>query len=350
MRGTVVLHMFMMVHRQLEESVNLCLYQKAIAANTDIEMEPVRALDKAVAYHTGSLEGKVANDSEDGHLLFFLANIMCSHFNTCKEEDSSLINEDIFFYFNNLKENYVNDEDCDKAEHAVEHNLMKKLQVPLVQATLLSAYFQQHEKQSSSGANAEGAMYAASILPLVHACSAADATLIYEQMKLGRESTVDFAIVKQALERNYQCMGVSCFEIGGVYIHFRHPEGAEPCADIESEGNSSSRVPVDSGGSQSSFESEESSSDIVPVDSGGSQNPSTGSEGTPSTPTLLGIAASTYEPLGSYTPTTFVADHVRHSLSGAPGYSTRPVLLTSSCLLSSCRLPLQWIKPNWNTP
>jgi len=48
----------------------------------------------------------------------------------------------------------------------------------------------------------------------VHKCSAADAKTIYDNTKIGGAST-DFTAVKAAFERNYECLGVTCANIGG---------------------------------------------------------------------------------------------------------------------------------------
>ena len=54
-------------------------------------------------------------------------------------------------------------------------------------------------------------------------------------MKLGKTSSTDFGAVKGALARNFDCMGLDCFDIGGVYIDGDYVPGAEPCSndDIE---------------------------------------------------------------------------------------------------------------------
>ena len=60
---------------------------------------------------------------------------------------------------------------------------------------------------------AEAATFGMAIAPRVNTCSPADAKIIYDNMKIGAAS-LDWAAVKAALERNYQCMGVTCADIG----------------------------------------------------------------------------------------------------------------------------------------
>ena len=64
---------------------------------------------------------------------------------------------------------------------------------------------------------AEGAVFAASVLPLVHYCNPAAASTISGQMKFGLYDAgtfPDFASVKKALEEAYPCLGVSCAQVG----------------------------------------------------------------------------------------------------------------------------------------
>lgn len=270
MKGTVALHMFMMVLRELEHSLDLC----AADGNDDdddysIEDDPLRALDKAVAYYMGSLEGNVANNSTNSHMLYYIAESICADFNTC-ESGESRVNRDLFLDFNLLQDIYEDNDDCSLARKVVQGGLAHMLYIPLIQTTLFYAFKQGVEDQTSPAntakINAEGAMFTAAILPMLHSCDADDAEIVYQNMKLDETSSTDFFAVKQALERNYGCMGLTCFDIGGVFIEGEYFAGAEPCTD----------------------EPEESSSadtDIAPV-------------------------VSKYELLGSYAPSTDVADYV----------------------------------------
>lgn len=90
--------------------------------------------------------------------------------------------------------------------------------VPLVQGTIRYAYLTDIEfsPNVSEKARAEGAVFAASVLPVVNACSVEDAKIIYDNMKVGSSAT-DFRAVKRAFERNYGCMGISGADVGGLY-------------------------------------------------------------------------------------------------------------------------------------
>merc|ERR1719407_215875 len=73
----------------------------------------------------------------------------------------------------------------------------------------------------------EAAVFAASVLPMVHACSAADAKIIDDHTKLGQDrgtppadgkatKPAQFTEVKAAFERNYACLGITCADVGAL--------------------------------------------------------------------------------------------------------------------------------------
>merc|ERR1712046_242311 len=78
-----------------------------------------------------------------------------------------------------------------------------------------------------------GAVFAASVLPLVHDCSTEAAGTIYDNMKLGATST-DFVAVKNAFESTYSCLSISCAEVGGYWdaLDNKYEAFAGPCTDV----------------------------------------------------------------------------------------------------------------------
>ena len=208
------MNVWMYVIREMEDALDDCK-AGCLKCNDD----PVHAWDEAVAFYTGSQQE--AGGSTDGYLLYALANKRCINFKTCGENGDSTeglakLNNDIFREFKIGQQNLVNGK-CDDARKQKER-IAQLMAVPLIQGTLRYAYLT--DKQTSSEfdekSNAEGAVFAASILPVVHACSPGDAQIIYENMYAGSPSA-DFAAVKSAFERNYGCMGISGSDVGGLY-------------------------------------------------------------------------------------------------------------------------------------
>merc|ERR1712013_46153 len=173
---------------------------------------PVHAWDEAWAFYTGSLEGKFGNAA--GIFPYRLAENMCSIMDTCLAGKSQ-VNRELEDAFIDGK-NKIDQGDCSGAE-AYKKTIMTKMSIPLIQATLNSAY-NVANGDSSSKAKAEAATYAGSILPQVAKCSSADAEIIKNNLWID-SSPLDmdgFNAVKGAFENNYGCIGVTCDDIGGM--------------------------------------------------------------------------------------------------------------------------------------
>ena len=93
---------------------------------------------------------------------------------------------------------------------------------------------------TSTEAWAEGATYAAALLPLLYYCDSSSgrnaAAIVAEQMALGSAS-VNFVKVKNAVEQSYQCLGITCIEVGGLWNPNNgtgaYRTSASPCVDSQ---------------------------------------------------------------------------------------------------------------------
>jgi len=88
--------------------------------------------------------------------------------------------------------------------------------VPQIQATLRYAYKVGVQGKAYDKEQAEGAAFAAGVLPRIHHCSPEAADIVYENMRVGAPST-DHALVKSAFECVYQCIGITCADVGGLF-------------------------------------------------------------------------------------------------------------------------------------
>lgn len=225
--GVVALNVWLRVVVEMFRAVGTCkgTFQDDSTAG--------RHWDMAVALYTGSFEGTTGDG--DGKLLHQLTDDMCLAFRTCGSGSDgnfgrAFANRQILKSFREGKTAIGN---CGRLE-ALAQNVEIFMKISLVQATLKFAY------QRSNGATNEidkgaGAAFASAILPHVYDCNPQDAAAIYRNMDVGSTS-VDFAEVKQALERQYQCLGITCQSIGGLFANSLNTYyiGAEPCADNRS--------------------------------------------------------------------------------------------------------------------
>jgi hypothetical protein len=224
-KGTAFMNVFMYVLREMEDAVDDCENGCATeACNAD----QVHAWDEAVAFYTGSL---VKSDPNGGVLLYTLAQKRCANFNTCGDDGVAAINTEIFTQFDAGKQNFQLGK-CSEAEQNLA-KISSMMSVPLVQGTLRYAHIIGEEGGMAEKAEAEGATFAAAVLPFLHACDPEAASLVYTNMKTGSGAAKDFAAVKEAFESNYDCMGITCAQVGGLLQAdgVTYFPGAEPCGN-----------------------------------------------------------------------------------------------------------------------
>jgi hypothetical protein len=232
-KGILVLNLWMFIIRDIEVAVNSCVPGGA----KENQAEALSYWDEAVAFYVGYLEGNV--EKGDGTLLYDLANQNCIYFKTCGEgtnQDSgnSAVNIRIMRSFE-VGQNDIYEGRCSDAKSRKE-DIVRTMAIPLIQGTILYSYLRDYvispdNEDDREMVDAIGAAYAASVIPLVHACNKEDAAIIYDYMRLGLFDS-DFPKVKGAFQRNYACLQVTCQDIGGpYYAKIGYYAGAEPCSD-----------------------------------------------------------------------------------------------------------------------
>jgi hypothetical protein len=222
------MNIFMWVIRELEDALDDC-ERGCISCNDD----SVHAWDEAVCFYTGSIEGQDGL-TPDGKMLHQLADKRCQNYKTCGVEGkdfdgTAAVNYEIFDLFA-LGNYQLQSGNCPGAR-ATTKLVTELMYVPLIQGTLRYAYtldkLSGGEKES-----AEGATFAASVLPRIHAANEDAAKTIYDNMRVGATST-DHAAVKGAFESVYAHLGIDCADIGGLWNDATdsYYEGMGPCAD-----------------------------------------------------------------------------------------------------------------------
>jgi hypothetical protein len=241
-RGMMYMNSWMYVIREFRYSANVCRTEcekKCQPGNAECRQcseSAVKEWDEAVAMYTGSWAAH--KDHGGGYMPYALAETEAFNFLTFdNRRGASRVNSEIFTLFEDGLE-LIQQARCGEAEEVVDR-ISRLMTVPLVQGVLRYAHKRSglsNEDQTSTLAEmhlGEGAAFAAAALPMVFKCSHADARTIYSNMRIGSTS-VDFAAVKLALESNYDCMGITCADVGGIVdVHgnseYTYMKGAEPC-------------------------------------------------------------------------------------------------------------------------
>ena len=136
---------------------------------------------------------------------------MCVHYKTCgatggQTSGGSRVNAEISTLFFD-GQRFLKAGQCSPLR-ALTYKIVQLMTVPLVQATLRSAYklgFNRAEQPAETAP--EGATFAAALLPLLHYCDSSSgrtaAPIVAKDLVLGAVST-DFLRVKNAIEQSYQ--------------------------------------------------------------------------------------------------------------------------------------------------
>jgi hypothetical protein len=224
----------MVIIYRLENALALC-----IPGGSSIEqVDALTSWDEAAALYAGHLQGSPGK--KDGVLMYSLANRHCDYFRTCGEkanldEGNSAVNLQIYRALS-AGQMDINNGRCDAARNQ-KLDIERIMVIPLIQGTLLYSYLSDYEimlddQYDREYLDASGAVFAASILPLIHSCNPRDAEIVYDYMRAGLFDS-DYPAVRAALERNYACLGVTCSQIGGIYEKSLggYLEKAAPCSD-----------------------------------------------------------------------------------------------------------------------
>eukprot|EP00980_Cylindrotheca_fusiformis_P003785 scaffold834_cov123-Cylindrotheca_fusiformis.AAC.32 len=223
------LSIWMYTIRQMEQAVAEC--------DKGNYKEGVHFWDEAVAYYSGSRS--IQPETNGGELVFGEAELRCKAFATCGESSDSLegmayTNIEAFKHFEH-GQNSLDRGKCRLAKEDKER-IAVMMTIPLIQGTLRYAHIVASKEEYNDEHGAKAALYALSVLPLVHSCSKDDAETIYENLKSKDSADVDFSAVKNAFENNYKCLNIQCSEVGGIWdwdLNDYKP-GASPCQSEDS--------------------------------------------------------------------------------------------------------------------
>ena len=229
-KAIAFVNVFMYVIREFEDGIDQCELGNIEDGN--------HGWDEGVCFFAGSLEGTDGSGSE-GVMIHRLIDKRCAEWKTCGEnadeiEGQAKLNDDLLVLFDQGKAE-LSTGDCEAASATLEQ-ITPKLYIPLIQGAISYAYEIAFFEEAGEKERAEGATFAAAILPRIHAADADAAATIYDNLNFNAEST-DFAAVKSAFESVYEDLGITCADVGGFYnaTAEAYYEGAEPCGAAAAE-------------------------------------------------------------------------------------------------------------------
>jgi len=227
-KGTAYMSFWMYVIHEMEDAVADC--SAGCSAGSCNDDAGATAWDEAVAFYTGSLEG--VDGSGDGKLIYALADKLSPNFKTGGDLADSIsgtshANLEIFKNFGQGKDNIAAGNCAGAKEN--KNKIEALMTIPLVQGTLRYAWKGEYEDYSEA-ASAELATFAMAVLPVVSECDEDAADKIFKEAKVGNRNP-EHAVIKSAFESVYDCMGIRCKDVGGLWndpTKAYYPN-AEPC-------------------------------------------------------------------------------------------------------------------------
>merc|ERR1719424_1455287 len=165
-KGTAYMNTWMYVIREFEDAIDDCT-NGDLTANAG-SSGPVHAWDEGVGFYVGSkmspddLTGAtIAALDSKGKLAYTLGNKRCKNFKTCGPEGGELNGE--------AQANVKLIVGACADVVPIKNRIVSQMTVPLVQGSLRYAY-KMAALSGGTKERAEGALFAAAVLPQVHAC------------------------------------------------------------------------------------------------------------------------------------------------------------------------------------
>ena len=213
--------------------------------NVDADGGAPHAWDEGWAFYAGSLQGTSYDDNHYGQLTYGMSNKRCGDFKTCfshgeahwrsGEEDSmSMVNAKLLRLYRAGLEAVRDATRCGEADAYVKE-IVAQMTVPLIQGAIKYAYKADPAGGNETMVNADGGKawaelhaftYAA--LPRVHMCDKDAGAALERAISLpaGADFTTPgvapdglvpggHAAVKAAFESVYECLGITCADVGG---------------------------------------------------------------------------------------------------------------------------------------
>ncbi|CAM9766180.1 unnamed protein product, partial [Choristocarpus tenellus] len=227
----------MYVIHEMEDAINDC-------NNGDLTANDggPHAWDETWAFYAGSLEG--TDGSGDGVMPYALADKRCQNFAVCDGDDdgdsltgTSTVNANALDLFQEGL-GYLLTGDCVSVIKS-KNEIVKQMTIPLLQGLL--RYFYQADPNGFGGEDLDKAWgelwaFAASVLPQIAVCDSAVAATIYANANINSNSAPmsdGYVALKEQLESVYECLDVTCADIGGLVTPgtLTYYSGFEPCSD-----------------------------------------------------------------------------------------------------------------------
>jgi len=193
----------------------------------------IASWDQAAALYAGSAlitpEGVSTSSTETGNLYYNMVHNLAQEFGAMEFDETTnqpvaIVNKNIMDAFNTGKV-ALTQSDCDGEVRGSYFTVINQMKTPWIQGILKATFEYSDYHYDTVTAREENAgmaaAYMAALLPDLYACSPKAADVVMEELAImwphGNTEKLrpDFQRLRNALEHQYQCLGVTCEEVGG---------------------------------------------------------------------------------------------------------------------------------------
>ena len=228
-RGTLVLRVWMAVAAALEQAVHDLDEECGSGVATGSTLQ---AWDKAYALYTGSL-AEVA-EPLGGYFLYRLAQEQAEIFGTTRRGQEAQVNTKMLSGFVQGKA-LIEQTDCTSGQlRNVVDSMLGLLRVPVLQGALRLMYSFDEEGERRPVIQGEAAAFGIAAAGIIAQCSEGFAQTVFNDMNYGNQATGSLTVVKGAFERHYECLGITCTDMGGIITSRgdSYVRGGEACGNV----------------------------------------------------------------------------------------------------------------------
>lgn len=243
-KGIVYLNIFPYVIWEMQDAINDCIDGQLTANDGTAGGNSVHAWDEAVAFYTGSAEGKLKGGnnglkscSDDKcYLQFMLADKRCKNFGTCTADNDgnafsgySKANEEIFALFQQGEREIIQAQSSNSATKCAlpqitMEKVTTKMLVPYIQGVMRYLYKTKDQAGRSAKQVGELFAFASAALPFINAVDPAAAMMLYKRAWDLDFDTYTYEETKNAIEATYPKLGhgegigtITCVDIGHLH-------------------------------------------------------------------------------------------------------------------------------------
>ena len=197
------------------------------AAPASESLDPRRSFDEFVALYVGA--GQTLAPDWEGDMLYELAQAGGKRFGTVDSEGEAAANSDVKLRYQEVQRLVSDDDYCTRDDQIESlwknvHRILSRMYVPMVQMLIHSL---KQEDQAD-----KVWMYSLALVPQLSQCRPSIHLKLKEYLLDREYDRDDFPRILDLLQQSYDCLGISCADVGAYIEDYGDITVAE-CADYE---------------------------------------------------------------------------------------------------------------------